>query len=304
DIIVENFRPGRLEAWGLGYEELAAINPKIILVRVTGFGQDGPYAQRAGFGSIGEALGGLRYIVGEPDGAPSRVGISIGDALAGTMGALGALLALHVRERTGHGQVVDAAIFESVLAFMESLVPEYDLAGYVRERTGAVLPNVAPSNAYPTKDGQTVLIAANQDAVFRRLATAMSRPELANDARYATHSARGKNMVELDELIAEWSLTLPADDLLELLESNGVPAGPIYRAPEMLQDPHFSARESIITVPHPEFGNFRMQGVFPKLSHSPGGVRWVGPSLGEHNDEIFQELLQLSDDEIAAAITV
>ena len=301
DVVVENFRPGRLEAWGMSYEELSAINPRIILVRVTGFGQDGPYSQQAGFGSIGEAMGGLRYIVGEPDGNPSRVGISIGDAMAGTMGAMGALVALHARARTGRGQVVDSAIFEAVLTYMESLIPEYDLAGYIRERTGAVLPNVSPSNVYPTSDGQMVLIAANQDTVFRRLAEAMGRPELATDPRYSTHSARGETMAELDELIADWSRTMTADAVLELMQEHSVPAGRIYRAPEMLDDPHYAARESIVTVPHPELGDFRMQGVFPKLSETPGSVRWVGPTLGEHNQEVLCDLLGLSPDEIAAA---
>ena len=301
DVVVENFRPGRLEAWGLGYDELKAINPGIILVRVTGFGQDGPYAQQAGFGSIGEAMGGLRYIVGEPDGNPSRVGISIGDALAGTMGAMGALAALHARRRTGRGQVVDSAIFEAVLAYMESLIPEYDIAGYIRERTGSVLPNVAPSNVYPTSDGQMILIAANQDTVFRRLAAAMGRPGLAEDPRYATHSARGEAMEELDELITAWSQTLDAEAVLALMHEHGVPAGRIYRAPEMLEDPHFSSRESIVTVPHPDIGDFRMQNVFPRLSETPGSVRWVGPGLGEHNDEILKDLLGLSDEAISAA---
>lgn len=301
DMVVENFRPGRLEAWGLDYDELAAINPEIILVRVTGYGQTGPYAQRAGFGSIGEAMGGLRYIVGDPESEPSRVGISIGDALAGTMGAMGALAALHARKHTGRGQVVDSAIFEAVLAYMESLIPEYDVAGHIRERTGSVLPNVAPSNVYPTADDQMVLIAANQDTVFRRLTEAMARPQLAEDPRYATHSARGANMEELDDLIADWSRTIPAEDLLELMEEHAVPAGKIYRAPDMLEDPHFQARESIVTVPHPDFGDFRMQAVFPRLSATPGSIRWVGPTLGEHNDEILRGMLAMSDDAIASA---
>ena len=301
DVVVENFRPGRLEAWGLGYEELKAINPGIILVRVTGFGQDGPYAGQAGFGSIGEAMGGLRYIVGEPEGNPSRVGISIGDALAGTMGAMGALAALHARNRTGRGQVVDSAIFEAVLTYMESLIPEYDLAGYIRERTGSVLPNVAPSNVYPSSDGQIILIAANQDTVFRRLAEAMRQPELADDPRFETHSARGEAMEELDELIADWARTLKADEILSLMHEHGVPAGRIYRAPEMLEDPHFASRESIVSVPHPEMGDFRMQNVFPKMSDTPGSVRWVGPSLGEHNDEILKGLLGLTNEKISQA---
>jgi formyl-CoA transferase len=301
DVLVENFRPGRMESWGLGSEELARINPKLVFVRVTGFGQSGPYAERAGFGSIGEAMGGLRYIVGEPDGPPVRVGLSIGDTLAGTMGAMGALVALHARQATGRGQVVDSAIFEAVLTYMESLIPEYDIAGYIRERTGSVLPNIAPSNVYPTTDDQMVLIGANQDLVFARLATAMGRPELAQDARFATHSARGENMTELDRLIGEWTATLEADVVLELLHEHGVPAGRTYRAPDMLSDPHFAARESIVTLQHPEFGDFRMQGVFPKLSETPGRVRSLGPSLGEHNDDVLRGLLGLSAEEIARA---
>jgi formyl-CoA transferase len=301
DVLVENFRPGRMEAWGLGYDELAAINPRLILVRVTGFGQSGPYAERAGFGSIGEAMGGLRYIVGEPDGPPVRVGLSIGDTLAGTMGAMGALVALHARQSTGRGQLVDSAIFEAVLTYMESLIPEYDIAGYIRERTGAVLPNIAPSNVYPTSDDQMVLIGANQDLVFARLTEAMGQPELAQDPRFATHSARGANMEELDDLIGEWTATVTAIEILDLLHEHGVPAGRTYRAPDMLADPHFEARESIVTLEHPEFGPFRMQGVFPKLSETPGRVRSLGPELGQHNDEVLRGLLGLSDERIEAA---
>lgn len=301
DVLVENFRPGRLEQWGLDYETLSAINPRLILIRVTGFGQTGPYAHRAGFGSIGEAMGGLRHIVGEPDGPPSRVGISIGDSLAGTMGAIGGLVAIHARERTGRGQVVDSAIFEAVMGYMESLLPEYAVAGYIRERTGSILPNVAPSNVYPTSDEQMVLIAANQDTVFRRLAEAMEEPELAQNPRYATHSARGDHQQELDDHIAEWSRTMTAEQLLALMEEHGVPAGQIYRAPEMLADPHFAARESIVRVSHPEFGEIPMQNVVPKLSATPGSVRSVGPELGAHNDEILRGVLGMSEDEIAAA---
>jgi formyl-CoA transferase len=301
DVLVENFRPGRLEQWGLDYETLSAINPRLVLIRVTGFGQTGPYAHRAGFGSIGEAMGGLRYIVGEPDGPPSRVGISIGDALAGTMGAIGGLVAIHARQRSGRGQVVDSAIFEAVMGYMESLLPEYEIAGYIRERTGSILPNVAPSNVYPTADDQMVLIAANQDTVFRRLAAAMEQPDLAENPRYATHSARGEHQQELDDHIAEWSCALSAEQLLALMDEHGVPAGRIYRAPEMLADPHFAARESIVRVPHPEFGEIPMQNVVPKLSDTPGAVRSAGPELGAHNDEILRGLLGMTDDEIAAA---
>jgi formyl-CoA transferase len=294
DVLVENFRPGTLERWGLGYEELAAINPGLVLVRVTGFGQTGPYASRAGYGSIGEAMGGIRYVNGDPSSAPSRVGISIGDSLGGAFAAYGALVALHARRSSGRGQVVDSAIYEAVLGMMESLVPEYALGGYTRERTGATLPNIAPSNVYPSADGEMVLIAANQDTVFRRLAGVMGRPDLVDDERFSNHAARGRNQEELDRLIAEWTAEVKADDLLRTLDENGVPAGRIYKASDMLEDPHFQAREDIVEVPHPVFGSFPMHGVFPRLSRTPGRVRWVGPELGQHNEEVYGDLLGLS----------
>jgi formyl-CoA transferase len=293
DVLVENFRPGTMERWNLGYDELAAINPGLVMVRVTGFGQSGPYAPRAGYGSIGEAMGGLRYVTGDADRPPSRTGISIGDSLAGTYAAFGAMIALHARQRTGRGQVVDSAIYEAVLAMMESLIPEHTVAGYTRERTGAILPNVAPSNVYPCRDDESILIAANQDTVFARLATVMGRPELATDERYATHSARGESQAELDALIAAWTAPQDADGLLAALEEGGVPAGRIYRAKDMLDDPHFIARDDIVTLPHPEFGEIAMHNVAPRLSATPGGVQHVGPALGEHNDEVFGGLLGL-----------
>lgn len=300
DVLLENFRPGTLEKWGLGPEELWKINPGLIVTRVTGFGQTGPYSERAGFGSIGEAMGGIRYITGDPDRPPARTGVSLGDSLAATFATLGTLVALHYRDRTGRGQVVDSAIYEAVLALTESLIPEWQIAGYQRERTGATLPNVAPSNVYPTNDGEMILIAANQDGVFRRLVGAMNQPELANDARYSTHSARGSNMDELDGLIAKWTTTLKADELLECLHSAGVPCGRIFRAKDMMTDPHFAAREAIVKLQHPDLGDFAMQNVFPRLSESPGEVRHVGPSLGQHNQEIYQALLGLNDDELSS----
>lgn len=300
DFLLENFRPGTMERWNLGYEQLSAINPGLIMVRVSGQGQYGPYSRRAGFGSIGEAMGGLRYVCGDPSSPPSRMGISIGDSLAATFATIGALSALHDRERTGLGQVVDAAIYESVLAMMESLVSEYDQTGYIRERTGAILPNVAPSNVYPTSDGQMILIAANQDTVFGRLAEAMGQPGLVNDESYATHAARGRHQKELDELVSDWTRTLTMDELISLMEESGVPVGLIYRAPEMLEDPHFAAREAIVRVPHPEFGELAMQNVVPKLTRTPGSVRWPGPALGEHNEEVFKEVLNMSEDRIAS----
>ena len=291
DILIENFRPGTMERWGLGYDALKAINPRLIMVRVTGFGQTGPYSSRAGYGSIGEAMGGLRYVVGDPSTQPSRMGISIGDELAATYACLGALMALHHRERTGEGQIVDSAIYEAVLAMMESMVTEYHVAGYVRERTGPILPNVSHSNVFDTKDGKLLLVAANQDTVFRRLAQAMGQPGLATDPRYATHAARGDHQPELDALINDWTRTVDLDPLQALLEEHGVPCGLIYTAPDMLKDPHFRAREAIVDVAHPVFGTLKMQNVAPRLSATPGAVRHAGPDLGEHTAEILGGLL-------------
>jgi len=299
DILVENFRPGTLERWGLAPDVLWQTNPGLIVTRVTGYGQTGPYAPRAGFGSIGEAMGGIRYVTGNPDQPPARAGISLGDSLAATFACLGTLVAVHNRHRTGRGQVVDSAIYEAVLAMMESLLPEWAIAGYQRERTGAVLPNVSPSNVYPTADGDMVLIAANQDSVFGRLVDVMGQPQLATDERYATHSARGVTMTELDTLIATWTSTLTADELLELLHAGGVPAGRIFRAKDMFSDPHFAAREAIVRVVDPELGEFPMQNVAPRLSRTPGRVRTAGPALGEHNEEIWQGLLGLTPEQIA-----
>ena len=299
DVVVENLRPGTLERWGLGYDVLSALNPKLVLVRVTGFGQTGPYADQAGYGSIGEAMGGLRYVTGDPSTPPSRTGISIGDSLAAMFATIGALSALHARTLTGRGQVVDCAIYEAVLGVMESLVTEFDVAGFVRERTGSVLPNIAPSNVYPTADGSLVVIAANQDTVFARLAVAMERPDLAEDVRFATHAARGQNQGELDELIEKWTATVPADDLIGRLRAAGVPVGRIYRAPDMLTDPQFEARQSIVRVPHPVFGELAMQNVTPRLSGTPGGIAWCGPELGEHTDDVLSGVLGMTDAEVA-----
>ncbi|MBK5912382.1 formyl-CoA transferase [Rhodothalassium salexigens] len=299
DFVLENFRPGTMEKWGLGYDTLKAINPRLIMIRVSGFGQTGPYAAQAGYGSIGEAMGGMRNLAGDPSTPPSRIGLSIGDSLAATHATLGALMALHHRERTGEGQMVDSAIYEAVLAMMESTVPEYTQAGFVRERTGSVLPNVAPSNAYPTRDGD-VLIGANQDTVFRRFAAAMGRPELADDPRYASHDARGARQAELDALIADWTRTFAAQDLLDLMAEHGVPAGKIFKAPDMVDDPHYQAREALVKVDHPRFDKLWMQNVFPKLSGTPGQVNWAGPELGQHNDEVYGGLLGKSAQDLAA----
>lgn len=299
DVLIENFRPGTMEKWGLGYAELAAVNPRLIMARVSGFGQTGPYARRAGYGSIGEAMGGIRYLAGDPDRPPSRVGLSIGDSLAATFACVGVLAALHHRERSGRGQVVDSAIYEAVLAMMESTIPEYTEGGTIRERSGAILPKIAPSNVYPTRDGEMIVMGANQDSVFARLCEAMGEAELARDPRYATHGARGEHQAELDERIGRWTATLPADELLALLEQHGVPAGRIYRAPEMLADPQFQARHAIVDVPHEQFRHLKMQNVVPKFSETGGRIRWPGPALGAHNGEVFGQLLGLSADDVA-----
>jgi len=297
DILVENFRPGALEAWGLGPEELRRENPRLIVVRMSGYGQDGPYAQRTGFGGIGEAMGGWRAIVGDPDRPPSRMGVSIGDSLAATYGCLGALAALHHREKTGEGQIVDSALYESVLQVMESLVPEYAVAGIVRERSGSILPGIAPSNVYRCSDGD-YMIGANNDGIFARLCQAMGRPELAKDERYATHVARGAHQTELDNLIEAWTKTLTIDQVEALMLEYSIPAGRIYRGPEMLADPHFAAREAIVEVPHPRWSGLKMQNVFPKLSGTPGAIRSIAPqTVGQDNAEVLGGLLGIGEDE-------
>jgi formyl-CoA transferase len=298
DILIENFRPGTLEKWGMSPESLHEINPGLIIVRVSGYGQSGPYSGRAGFGGIGEAMGGWRAIVGDPDRAPSRMGVSIGDSLAATYGCLGALAALRHRDRTGEGQVVDSALYEAVLQVMESLVPEYVASGYVRERSGSVLPGIAPSNVYPCSDGE-YLIGANQNTVFTRLCEAMGRPDLAVDERYSSHVARGKHQVELDEIIAAWTKTLTIEELETLMVDHGVPAGKLYRPQDMLDDPHFQAREAIVEIPHERWGTLKMQNVFPKLSKTPGTIRRAAPAtIGQDNHSVYRDTLGLTDPEI------
>ena len=289
DVVIENFRPGTMEKWGLSYESLAAGNPGLIMARVSGFGQTGPYAGRAGYGLIGEAMGGLRAITGEVDRPPARAGVSIGDSLAAVHAVMGVLMALHARRSSGRGQIVDAAIYESVLALMENMITEYDITGYVRERSGSILPGIAPSNVYPTAGGDLILIGGNGDNVFRRFAQIMGKPELSEDERFASHAGRGANQAVLDEMIAAWTREQPLESLLSVLEAEGVPCGRIYTAPDMLVDTQFAAREAIVSVEHPIFGPVRMQNVFPKLSDTPGKVRWPGPPLGAHTQDVLRD---------------
>jgi succinyl-CoA--D-citramalate CoA-transferase len=301
DVVVENFRPGTLERWGLGYEDLSGTNPALVMVRVSGYGQTGPYRDQAGFGSIGESMGGIRHVTGFPDRPPPRVGISLGDSLAATFGALGAVTALYNRDtRGGRGQIVDVGIYEAVLALMESIIPEYALAGHVRGRTGAILPFVAPSNTYPTSDGDYVVIGANADTVFARFAKAIGHPEWAESERYATHNARGENQEELDERISAWTREHAAEEVLEAMREASVPAGKLFTAKDMVEDPHYEARENVVIVEDPEIGPFPMQNVVPRLTETPGKVRWAGPALGQHNDEVYGELLKLSEEEQTA----
>lgn len=299
DILIENFKPGTLEKWELGPEQLHAINPRLIIVRVSGYGQTGPYSTRAGFGGIGEAMGGWRAIVGDPDRPPSRMGVSIGDSLAATYGCLGALAALHARQRTGKGQVVDSALYEAVLQVMESLVPEYVVSGHVRQRTGSVLEGIAPSNVYACADGE-YLIGANQDAVFARLCKAMGVPQLATDPRYADHVSRGTHQRELDDRIEAWTRTLTMQQVEDLMVEHSVPAGRAFRAADMLDDPHFAAREALVEVESPRWGTFKMQNTFPRLSATPGGIRTLAPrEIGQDNVAVYKDILGLTDAEIA-----
>jgi formyl-CoA transferase len=298
DILIENFKPGTIEKWGLSPLKLMEINPRLIVVRVSGYGQTGPYSARAGFGGIGEAMGGWRHIVGDPDRPPSRMGVSIGDSLAATYGCLGALAALHARERTGRGQVVDSALYEAVLQVMESIVPEYQVSGYIRERSGSKLPGIAPSNVYACKDGE-YLIGANQDAVFGRLCQAIGRPELASHPRYLDHVARGRNQDELDAIVGAWTRTKTVAEVEAAMIAHSIPAGNIFRAPEMLDDPHYAARNALIEVDTPRWGKVKMQNAFPFLSDTPSSVRSPAPArIGEHNDEVYRGLLGLQPAEI------
>jgi formyl-CoA transferase/succinyl-CoA--D-citramalate CoA-transferase len=297
DVVLENFRPGRLDEWGLGYDSLRLRNPGLIVVHVSGFGQTGPRSPDAGFGSIGEAMGGIRATTGDLDRPPARCGISLGDALAGLFAVVGTLAALAERNKSGQGQEVDVAIYEAVAALMESTLADYEVAGITRRRSGGVLPGVAPSNAYPTEDGSDVLIAGNADSVFERLCAAMGQPELTADVRFADHAARGNNMEELDRIIAEWTRTKQTPELLELLSANGVPAGRVYTAPDMLIDPHYAARSMVVRAASRAGYEVPMPGVVPKFSRTPGDIVDVGPNLGEHTKEVLRDLAGVGDAE-------
>jgi crotonobetainyl-CoA:carnitine CoA-transferase CaiB-like acyl-CoA transferase len=289
DILIENFRPGTLEAWGMGYDELARDNPGLVMVRVSGYGQTGPYRERPGFGVIGEAMGGLRHITGTPDRPPSRVGVSIGDTLSALYGIIGALLALQARARTGRGQVVDVALYESVFSVMESTLPEFDAFGVVRERTGSILPGIAPTSAYRCSDGSYVLIAANADSIFRRLCKAMGRDDLAADAALAHNEGRAARQGWLDDEIEAWTSKRAPADVLAAMAAADVPASGICTIADIATDPHYAAREMIRRIVLPDGGTLAVPGVVPKLSATPGEVAGGGPRLGEHTDAVLRE---------------
>jgi formyl-CoA transferase len=301
DVLVENFRPGTLEKWNLGWERLREANPGLVLCRVSGYGQTGPYAPRAGFASVAEAMGGIRYINGFPGEPPPRMHISLGDSLAGMFAAQGILAALYRRDALGGetGQVVDVSLLESCFALLESTVPEYDRLGIVRGPGGTGLKGVAPSNIFKSRDGKWVVIAANADNVFRRLCEAMGEPDLADDERFSTHLARGDNQEELEGIVAEWAGRHDAAEIDRVLNDAGVICGPIYTIADIFEDEHFRAREMLVEHVDPEFGPYVGPGIVPKFSETPGAVRWSAPwEHGSHNREVYGELLGLGDDEL------
>jgi len=291
DVVIENLRPGALEKLGLGWDVLHALNPKLTMVRISGYGQSGPYRDRPGFGAIGEAMGGIRYTTGEASGAPARVGVSLGDSLASLHGVIGALMSiLRVKTGQGDGQVVDVSLVESVFNLMESLIPEYDLLGHVRERSGGALPGIAPSNTYRTEDDGYVVIAGNSDPIFKRLMHVVGRADLADDPELARNDGRAAQSARLDEAIAAWTTHHSTDDVLAALEAAEVPSGRIYSVADIVADPHYQARDMLLDAALPGGVSVKMPGIVPKLSDTPGEVRWQGPALGEHTDSVLSSL--------------
>jgi len=291
DVLIENMKPGALEKLGLGWDVLHALNPKLTMVRISGYGQTGPYKDRPGFGAIGEAMGGIRYTTGEAGGVPARVGVSLGDSLASLHAVMGALMSvLRVKMGNGDGQVVDVSLVESVFNLMESLVPEYDLLGHVRERSGGALPGIAPSNTYPTRDGSYVVIAGNSNPIYKRLMHAIGRADMAEDPQFAQNDGRAAQEKLIDAAIAGWTSAHTIDEVLEVLERAEVPAGRIYSVKDIVADPHYQARDMLLDTELPDGVHVKMPGIVPKLSETPGEVRWQGPTLGEHTDSVLSGL--------------
>jgi crotonobetainyl-CoA:carnitine CoA-transferase CaiB-like acyl-CoA transferase len=299
DVMVENFQPGTLERWGLGYDVLSAVNPGLILVRISGYGQTGPYKDRPGFGRIGNAFGGLSFLAGYPDRAPVTPGsATIPDYMAGIYGALGALLALQARQKTGRGQIVDIGLYEPIFRILDELAPAFAYKGYVRQRMGPGTVNVVPHSHYPTKDGRWIAIACTNDKIFARLAQAMGRPDLAEPATWGTLAARERDRTLVDETVAAWTATLPRADLLRLCEAGQVPCGPVYAIDEIFEDPQYEARGNILHLEDPRVGKLALPNLVPRLTETPGQVHWAGAPLGAHNEEIYQGRLGLSKQEM------
>ncbi len=290
DILIENFRPGTLEKWGLGWEQLSLLNPGLVMVRISGFGQTGPYRDQPGFGAIGESMGGLRFLTGYPDRPPVRVGVSIGDSIAALHGVFGALAALRHRDRTGKGQVVDVALYEAVFNLMESLLPEYGMFDFVRERTGSALPGIVPSNTYVSRDGKYVVIGANADSIFKRMMKAIGRDDLADDPGLAHNDGRVSRTDEIEQVISDWTAHHDLDEILQVLGDADVPSGNIYDIADIVADPHYQAREMIQTRRLKDGQPLLVPGIVPRLSETPGATDWLGPDLGEHTAEVLRGL--------------
>ncbi len=299
DVVVENFKPGTLEGWGLGWSELSRANPRIVMVRISGFGQDGPYASRPGYGVICEAISGLRHLTGDPDRPPSRVAVSMTDYITGLHGAFGAVMALMARATTGRGQYIDAALYECAFNFMEPWIPAYEKLGHVANRTGSRLAESTPNNLYPTADGDFIHITAIADTLFRRLAKAMGQPELAQDRRFANALERNRSSDSLDHIISQWTLTQPLAEIERRLEAAGVPATRIYTIADIFRDPHYGARRSIVAAPDKELGTVAMAGVVPRLSATPGEIRHAGRAVGEDTRAVLTALLGYGSDTIS-----
>lgn len=301
DIVIENFRPGKLEEWGIGYEDLKASNPKIIMVRISGYGQDGPYSHKPGFGSVAESIGGIRYVTGYPDRPPVRVGISLGDSISSLYAVISAMMAVYNRDivGTGKGQYIDLALYEAVYSLMESLVPEYDYYQHIRERTGSSLPGIVPSNTYQCKDGKYIVIGGNGDSIFKRLMKAIGREDIGNSPEFATNDLRANHAEFLDNTINEWTRQHTLKEAQEILDNHDVPNGPIYSVADIFEDIHYKEREMIKDVEVEGLGKLKMPGIVPKFSETPGEIKWAGPKLGEHNEKVYKGILGYSDEKIA-----
>jgi formyl-CoA transferase len=299
DVLIENFRPGTLEGWGLDPEKLLDLNPKLIVLRISGYGQTGPYKDKPGFGVVAEAMGGLRHLTAEPGRVPVRVGVSIGDTLASLHGVIGILLALQERHNSGKGQIIDIALYEAVFNCMESLLPEYSAFGEVRQAAGSALPGIAPTNAYQCADGGYVLVAGNGDSIFKRLMAVIGREDLGNDPQLENNDGRVRRVTELDHAIGEWTKTVSTTKALETLDAVGVPAGRIYTVADIANDPHYKARENIQTIEMQDGFKFDVPGVIPKLSRTPGSIKALAPDIGQNTDEILKSI-GLTNDQVAS----